>query len=146
MNNKEMIVDSIENMPFGALIYNLSKNQIKFFNKKVKKYNLNAMQVLFLIKLNYFKDLSQNDLAIMFNLSKGFVAKSLKKLEDNGYITRRDDLEDSRRNIIELTNKALELIPYISTINDEWEKELGLDDERLKDEIKELTLKSFEII
>jgi DNA-binding MarR family transcriptional regulator len=146
MNNKEMIVDSIENMPFGALIYNLSKNQIKFFNKKVKKYNLNAMQVLFLIKLNYFKDLSQNDLAIMFNLSKGFVAKSLKKLEDNGYITRRDDLEDSRRNIIELTNKALELIPYISTINDEWEKELGLDDERLKDEIKELTLKSFETI
>nr|WP_288268453.1 MarR family transcriptional regulator [uncultured Methanobrevibacter sp.] len=105
------------------------------------------MQSLFLVKLNYFDDLSQNDLARIFNLSKGSVAKSLKKLENEGYIIRKTDNEDFRRNIIELTDKSLEIIPKIKEINGEWETYMGIsEDSKLNNVIKDLTLKSFKLL
>ncbi|AGN17108.1 MULTISPECIES: MarR family winged helix-turn-helix transcriptional regulator [Methanobrevibacter] len=147
MDNYEIIGSSIDKMPFMALVTNLSKNYIKYLNKELEKYNINSIQSLFLVKLNYFDDLSQNDLARIFNLSKGSVAKSLKKLENEGYIIRKTDNEDFRRNIIELTDKSLEIIPKIKEINGEWETYMGIsEDSKLNNLIKDLTLKSFKLL
>ncbi|MGN0093580.1 MAG: MarR family winged helix-turn-helix transcriptional regulator [Methanobrevibacter sp.] len=147
MDNYEIIGSSIDKMPFMALVTNLSKNYIKYLNKELEKYNINSIQSLFLVKLNYFDDLSQNDLARIFNLSKGSVAKSLKKLENGGYIIRKTDNGDFRKNIIELTDKSLEIIPKIKEINEEWESYMGIsEDSKLNNIIKDLTLKSFKLL
>lgn len=51
---------------------------------------------------------SQRELADLSHVSPATVATSLKSLERNGYVVRSIDPADSRRNIISITDKAVE--------------------------------------
>lgn len=53
---------------------------------------------------------SQRELADLLHVSPATIAVSLKSLERNGYVERRADPADSRRNLISLTPRALEAL------------------------------------
>lgn len=53
---------------------------------------------------------SQRELADRLHVSAPTIATSLKSLERNGYVDRRTDPVDSRRNLISITPKALEAL------------------------------------
>ena len=53
---------------------------------------------------------SQRELADLLHVSPATIATSLKSLERNGYVLRHIDPADSRRNLISLTQKALDAL------------------------------------
>lgn len=56
------------------------------------------------------EDPSQRELADLLHVSPATIAVSLKSLERNGYVERRVDPADSRRNLISLTPRALDAL------------------------------------
>lgn len=56
------------------------------------------------------EDPSQRELADLLHVSPATIAVSLKSLERNGYVQRRVDPADSRRNLISPTPRALEAL------------------------------------
>ena len=91
--------------------------------------------------------ISQDDLVNMFGQSKATVAKSLKKLEDDGYIKREVNPENRRKYMLNTTSKADELVPKIRKISKDWEKEVGITDEdyELKKRIKEIAINGMKL-
>lgn len=53
---------------------------------------------------------SQRELADLLHVSAATIATSLKSLERNGYVARRTDPSDCRRNLITITDKGIEAL------------------------------------
>lgn len=55
-------------------------------------------------------DVSQKDIAKHFGISGAAVAGAIKSLEQDGYIRRKTDASDTRKNIVEITSKGTEIL------------------------------------
>lgn len=132
---------------FGALLFILHKNQHKYLNDSLKEYDLNIMQALFLIRISKNPNITQNDLAEWFFLSKGSVAKSLNILENRGFIKRERDRKDTRKYNLMLTQKSEDLLPVFKKLANEWNEKVGLSDygEDFYEKFKKLTIESVKI-
>ena len=139
MNSEDNFQGIWDNSPFVAWIHNISKNQMKYLNSHIKDMNL-GHEMRYIMAIFDNPGISQDDLVNMFGQSKATVAKSLKKLEDDGYIKRDVNPENRRKYMLNTTSKAEELVPKIRKISKDWEKEVGITDEdyELKKRIKEI--------
>ena len=95
--------------------------------RRLKKLGLPYGQYMYILCICDNKVLSQEKLSCELQIDKGSVARTVKQLEQSGYITRRVSNEDKRQNLIKPTEKAFMLYgEIISTIN-EYEKCLTKD-------------------
>lgn len=139
--------DKFDSMPFIALIHHISKNKLKYTMK-----NPNHMDMVhegrYLIEIHNRKDLSQDDLAKIFGQSKGAIAKSLRKLEDNGYVERQIDEANRRKYILKTTPKGEEMAVLLKKDLNDWEKLVGIDklDEKAKYQLRQIARRSEEIL
>lgn len=69
---------------------------------------------------------SQKEIAARFDISPAAVASSLKKLEKDGYITRKTDDGDTRLNRIAITEKGKAILDETRTLFE------GVDERMLK--------------
>ncbi|WP_295610607.1 MarR family winged helix-turn-helix transcriptional regulator [uncultured Methanobrevibacter sp.] len=146
MNSKDNFQGIWDNSPFVAWINNISKNQMKYLNSHIKDMNL-GHEMRYIMAIFDNPGISQDDLVNMFGQSKATVAKSLKKLEDDGYIKREVNPENRRKYMLNTTSKADELVPKIRKISKDWEKEVGITDEdyELKKRIKEIAINGMKL-
>ena len=146
MNSEDNFQGIWDNSPFVAWIHNISKNQMKYLNSHIKDMNL-GHEMRYIMAIFDYPGISQDDLVNMFGQSKATVAKSLKKLEDDGYIKREVNPENRRKYMLNTTSKADELVPKIRKISKDWEKEVGITDEdyELKKKIKEITINEMKL-
>ena len=139
--------DKFDSMPFIALIHHISKNKLKYTMK-----NPNHMDMVhegrYLIEIHNRKDLSQDDLAKIFGQSKGAIAKSLRKLEDNGYVERQIDEANRRKYILKTTPKGEEMAVLLKKDLSDWEELVGIDklDENAKYQLRQIARRSEEIL
>ena len=84
----------------------------------------------------------------MSGQSKGNIAKSLKKLEEDGYIEREVNPENRRKYMLKTTSKGDEFVPKFRQISKDWEKEVGIteDDQELIERIKEIALNNMKLV
>lgn len=66
--------------------------------------------------------ITQDTMARHFHLDKGTIARTVKKMEDAGLISRRVDPENRRALCLSLTRKGSEMAPEILAIDQEWEQ------------------------
>ena len=92
--------------------------------------------------------ISQDDLVAMSGQSKGNIAKSLKKLEDDGFIKREVNPENRRKYMLKTTSKGDELVPKVRQISKDWEKEVGIteDDREVIERIKEIAINGMKLV
>jgi DNA-binding MarR family transcriptional regulator len=91
---------------------------------ELEEFDLGSGQFHFLMML-YRKDgINQENLAEELRLDKATSARAIKKLEDNGYITRKKDKSDRRCYNVYLTEKAKKIQPTIKKILRKWTKQL----------------------
>ena len=133
--------------PFIAWIHNISLNQQKYMKSKFNELDL-GHDVRYIMFIYDNPDCSQEDLVNMFGLSKGNIAKSLKKLEDNGFIKRQVNPENRRKYMLNTTEKGKDLVPEYRKISREWEKEVGITDNdiEIKRRIKEIAINGMKLI
>lgn len=146
MNEKsyEGIYDS---SPFIAWIHNLSKNQMKYLNSKIDELNL-GHEMRFIMMIYDNPNISQDDLVTISGHSKANIAKTLKKLEDRGYIKREVNPENRRKYMLKTTEKGDEIVPKIRQISRDWEVEVGITekDNELKQRIKKIAINAMELV
>lgn len=146
MNEKsyEGIYDS---SPFIAWIHNLSKNQMKYLNSNIDELNL-GHEMRFIMMIYDNPNISQDDLVTISGHSKANIAKTLKKLEDRGYIKREVNPENRRKYMLKTTEKGDEIVPKIRQISRDWEVEVGITekDNELKKRIKEIAINAMELV
>ena len=94
------------------------------FNKEISKYGIGSGQFMFLLEL-YKKDgKNQEEIAEDLKMDKGTTARALKKLEEQGFLTRLKDEKDKRSNKIYLSDKAKNIREDIFNILDDWNKQI----------------------
>lgn len=108
----------------GRYISQLYRKGSTFINKGVSKYGIGSGQFMFLLEL-YIKDgKNQEEIAEALKMDKGTTARALKKLEEEGFITRIKDVNDKRANKIYLNNKAKEVEDGVLDILIDWNKQI----------------------
>lgn len=138
----------IENKsPFIAWIHNISLNQQKYMKLKFRDIDL-GHDVRYVIFIYDNPNCSQDDLVNMFGQSKGNIAKTLKKLEDEGFIKRETNPENRRKYMLNVTEKGRELVPEYRKISRQWENEVGIskEDEELRKRIREIAINGMKLI
>ncbi len=139
--------DVFNNTPLIGWIHNISKNQLKYLNSRIKELNL-GREVRYIMMIYDNPDCSQEDLVNIYGESKANVAKSLKKLENQGFIIRNVNPENRRKYMLKTTKKADELVPQIRKISLDWEIKVGIDenDYELKEKIRQVAINSMKLI
>nr|WP_302659922.1 MarR family winged helix-turn-helix transcriptional regulator [uncultured Clostridium sp.] len=111
----------------GKYISIIHRTGSSFLSKEFSKFNIGSGQYMYLIHLYKNDGLSQEELTEILNIDKGTTAKSIKKLETEGFVMRVKDKNDKRINRVYLTPKALEIKDeFLSSIN-AWENTLTLN-------------------
>ena len=136
-----------DSSPFIAWIHNLSKNQMKYLNSKIDELNL-GHEMRFIMMIYDNPNISQDNLVTISGQSKASIAKSLKKLEDQGYIKRKVNPKNRRKYMLKTTPKGDEIVPKIRQISKDWEKEVGITDEDiiLRKRIKEIAINGMKLV
>ena len=108
----------------GKYISIIHRTGSSFLSKEFSKFNIGSGQCMYLIHRYKNDGLSQEELTEILNIDKGTTAKSIKKLETEGFVMRVKDKNDKRINRVYLTPKALEIKDeFLSSIN-AWENTL----------------------
>lgn len=85
---------------------------------------------------------------MIFCQSKGTVAKTLRKLEDKGYIERIINKDNRQKYILKLTKKGDELITVLKREADHWHNAVRLAEvsEETMDVIRTVARKSYNLV
>ena len=103
------------------------RNFHKYMHNQLQEYNLGSGQFHFLMML-YNKDgVNQETLAETLHINKATSARAIKKLEQQGFVTRQRDTDDKRNYNVFLTEKAKKLKPKIRETLNNWTKILLKD-------------------
>ncbi|NOV04186.1 MarR family winged helix-turn-helix transcriptional regulator [Paenibacillus planticolens] len=102
-----------------------------YIGEHLKAYDIGKGQHIFLNALYKEDGLTQEELADYLKIDKGTTAKALKKLEQQGYITRTVSEKDKRCNEVHLTEKALLIKEDVRKVLTDWRERLtyGLSQE-----------------
>jgi len=136
-----------ESNRLGDILFIFHKNHKKYLNDELLKYDLSLIQALCILMIHESEQLNQKDLVEGLYLTKGAIAKAVKKLEDDNWILREKSSVDKRQYNLKLTKKGEEFIPIMYEINKCWESQMGLDnlDSNFMKTFNELTLKSIDL-
>lgn len=107
-----------------SVIYRLS--QI-YFDEKLFSYNISCGQQFFLLRIYENPGISVMELSLLDCFDKGTTARAVKKLEEEGYIKREENINDKRANKLFLTKKAYAVIDFIKSMLVDWNNEITKD-------------------
>ena len=82
------------NKHIGKYISQLYRKGSVFINKEVSEYGIGSGQFMFLLELYINDGKNQEEIAETLKIDKGTTARALKKLEEQGFVTRIKDEND----------------------------------------------------
>ncbi len=94
----------------------------QFRNEQVAPFGLRACHIGYLSRICYHPGISQDQLTQIMFVNKSNVARQAAILEKNGFITRTPSPTDKR--VMELfpTQKALDVLPQLRAIVEQWDQ------------------------
>ena len=107
--------------PIGKYISQIYRKGRAFINKGLLEYDMGYGQMLFLLQLYKQDGISQEGLTKKLSIDKGTTARSIKKLEQEGFIIRSKDEHDKRAYKIFLTDKSKEKQETVCNVLQDWE-------------------------
>ena len=91
-----------------------------FMAEKLKSFKIGYGQFPFLNYLNRCGHSSQEEITQALFFDKGTTARALKKLEDNGFVTRSVSPHDQRCNVVDITESGKIIVVEIRKILRDW--------------------------
>ncbi|MEC0183624.1 MarR family transcriptional regulator [Paenibacillus peoriae] len=106
--------------PIGKLISQLQRRNQKILSKKLAPYGIGSGgQHSFLKLILQRPGITQEQLTNELKFDKATTARSVRHLEESGYIERQTDPNDRRSHLLSPTAKALAFSPVLQGILDE---------------------------
>ncbi len=105
----------------SSILYRCSQ---KYYDKALAKYNLGYTHLLFLLKIYENEGLTMNELASFGSFDKGTITKSLKVLEQFGYVDIVNNEFDKRSRCLYTSDKANKIIPELYILRQQWQEYL----------------------
>jgi DNA-binding MarR family transcriptional regulator len=99
----------------------LHRYRRSFIMKKLEDYGALGRLHMLVLVINRHDGPSQEQVSEILKTDKASIARSVKKLEQEGYVVREPDASDKRANRLYLTEKAQALVPEIVSAVREWE-------------------------
>lgn len=91
-----------------------------YIDKKLKDFNLTTGTYPYLLVLNKYPGISQNQISRELNVDKSMSARSIRRLMELGYIRKKENQEDTRAYKLYITDKAKYIIPEIFDVKEQW--------------------------
>ena len=110
-------IDYAEILKMVSLIHR--KTQIHL-SQQTQLLELTQGQVPFIILTCQNGKMGQNRFCELLDMSKGAVAKTIAKLEEEGYVKREENPQDGRSIDVYPTEKAKEIYPVLVQVGDDW--------------------------
>lgn len=149
MSLEEFKIIDAKTLPVGKLITMISRGHTIYLNHHLEEYGINASQLHLLFEISHQKNINQEKIATRCNINKGAVARSIRKLEEKGLVTRQIDDANRRQNIISLTDKGEETLTESINLLNKWEKEVFdqniIEKELLQKALKDIAIKTMEL-
>ncbi len=134
-----------ETIPVGKLLYMIDKAYTMYVNHNIAEYGINTTQLHLLFEISHQSNINQEKIAARNNINKGAVARSIKKLEDNGLVKREIDENNRRQNKLSLTKNGEDILEKAIKVLHNWEDSVIPDNSLMKRELKEIAIKSMEL-
>lgn len=149
MSLEEFKIIDAKTLPVGKLITMISRGHTIYLNHHLEEYGINASQLHLLFEISHQKNINQEKIATRCNINKGAVARSIRKLEEKGLVTRQIDDANRRQNIISLTDKGEETLTESINLLKKWENEVFdqniIEKELLQKALKDIAIKTMEL-
>ena len=105
-------MNNITDSPFKSISILYRKSHI-WLNNGCSKYNLTAAQAVVILIVCDFKTLTQDEITKRLALDKSVIAKTVTKLEEQGFLERSTNKKDKRTYDIVPTEKSWEVYPFV---------------------------------
>lgn len=150
MSYEDLKEVNASNIPVGKLLYMIGKGYLKYVNRNISEFGINTTQLHLLFEISDKSDINQEQIASRCNINKGAVARSIRKLEEMGLVTRQIDENNRRQNKISLTKDGEEVLEKTLKVLHNWEDSVILEDgyiekELLQKVLKEIAIKTMEL-
>ncbi|WP_372660712.1 MarR family winged helix-turn-helix transcriptional regulator [Cohnella sp.] len=104
----------------GKWISTLDRYFQMFISRNLRKHAIGPGQLHFLMLLYQKDGVSQNELSQKLFVDKATAARAIQILEDVGYVKRIPCEKDRRKNLVYLTEKAIEIRNEIKNTLHKW--------------------------
>ena len=119
--------DNPEKIFFYHYVEEIISNYGSFFNRVLKDNDMTIKELSVLLRIRFDDITTQQDLVDVFKVSGAYIAKLLRKFEDNEYIKREEDPENRRKKRVKLTEKGIKKTDELIKVIDDWEMEVTSD-------------------
>ncbi len=124
MSLPEKIIEEdseITSIPLNLYLSVITRQHNIYMNHELKEYNISAGEFPILMKIYFEGKKTQQDIANSFYLTQGTVARTVRNLEDKGFIKRKIDDKNRRRNFVYLKDKGKDIAEHIYNLENKWE-------------------------
>ena len=109
----------LSNVPDLGLLGIVLHRVMKRAKSKYEEFDLNRSQASILFTLHQRSSMSQKELAESLNMTPPSVTSAIRKMEQEGYIRRRQDESDQRVMRLALTEKGAACVENVKRVADE---------------------------
>lgn len=122
---------------WGKYISVLHRQEQKYVTRNMKEYGLGYSSYNFLLHISAREGCSQKQLCTYMAMDEALATRTIRKLVEQGYLTRERDESDPRSYSLFVTDQGKALIPLIKKALSDWWAEIMVD---LDEEQKQLLL------
>lgn len=100
----------------GKYVSILYRQEKKYINKAMKPFGLGFSSYNFLMYISKNEGVNQKQLCDILSLDEALGTRTMKKLEEKGFILRKRDAHDQRCYTLYLTQKGKEILPELKKL------------------------------
>lgn len=131
-----------ENIFIYHYVEELVSSYGSYYESNFKDGDLTLKEFSILLRIRFQGVATQHDLVELFKVSGAYIAKLLRKFEDKNYIVRKEDPENRRKKLVEMTDEGTKKTDEIIEIIQNWEDKVtaGISEDEIKT-LKEILFK-----
>ena len=110
---------------FCHQLQSLTQNHKRIMNQMLERYDITYPQYLVLFSVMEKSEVLANELIPLLNSDKATLSGIIRRLHERGWLDKRIDLKDRRKQFLTLTNEGLEKMHAIGSLEAECETMLS---------------------
>lgn len=149
MSLEELKQTDASSLPISKLIIMIARGQTTYLNHKLNDWGINSTQLHLLFEISHHDDLNQEKISSRCNINKGAAARSIRKLEEKGLVTRKIDDDNRRQNKVSLTEKGRKTldasIHYLKSFEEEVFSGDIIGKSEMQKALKDMVIRTIEL-